>query len=198
MELTDSYRGGRRSEQHSVWLSENNTNVWMMWSVSSDGQNKTGAGRSSSVRLTDDDWWLNFDADNHLAHSLNLHNTAIFKKTWEIRGLQVLRCFFFDHPCRFGQYNQFAVAPSCPSPLGVKTNNLPGWRESSVTWVIKLTETQHPGTQLPKAFALFLIMPQRGENTLCVVAATKWADTLWGTVPAGSSLARYYLALTWR
>ena len=33
-----------------------------------------------------------------------------------------------------------------------------------VTWVIRLIETQHPGTQLPKAFALFLIMPQQENN----------------------------------
>ena len=36
--------------------------------------------------------------------------------------------------------------------------------ESLVAAVIRLIETQHPGTQLPKAFALFLIMPQQGDN----------------------------------
>lgn len=32
------------------------------------------------------------------------------------------------------------------------------------TWVVRLSETQQPETQFPKAFALFLIMPQQEDN----------------------------------
>lgn len=45
-----------------------------------------------------------------------------------------------------------------------KPTRSPWVGESLATWVIGLIETQHPGTQLPKAFALFLIIPQQEDN----------------------------------
>lgn len=49
-------------------------------------------------------------------------------------------------------------------------------RKCLLARVIQLIETQYPGTQLPRAFALFLIMPQQEDSThpgLCIIAATK-------------------------